>query len=59
MLKEIKHDLALAAANHVLSLDERNLFALLCKAYALQKRKEQSDFRVAYCTLQKWLDIVS
>lgn len=59
MLKENKHDLALAAANHVLSLDERNLFALLCKAYALQKREKQSDFRVAYCTLQKLLDIVN
>ena len=58
LLKERQFDQALAAANHVLSLDDRNLFGLLCRAYALQKRKKPSDFRAAYCALQKLIDIV-
>lgn len=50
---------AVSAANHALILDPRNLFGLVCKAYALQRREISSDLRNSYATLQEAMDILN
>lgn len=45
-------------ANRVLELEPENLLALTFKAESLLQRKHNSDFRVAYETLQQTINIV-
>lgn len=49
---------AISSANRALQLDERNLFALVCKADALLTRNQSCDSRNAHSALQSLIDIL-